>query len=209
MCPPMEQVHRWLLWFSLVILLLKSLLTCTQHALSPIREKSMVPDETKQGLWKRLPYTLTEENFIKWFLLCLSQPDNPDMAHHINSLNFGSEIKVILRFTAVIVFVQYLWGIKSKLLLQLLVFIWLVCIFQHRINFLVLLWLLEDEIKKMSIVSKSDHTIIKQLSRDSTWDFFQSLFKNFFSQSLVAKLVLARWLRAVSLLSCSVHTYMY
>lgn len=208
MCPPMEQVHRWLLWFSLVILL-KSLLTCTQHALSPIREKSMVPDETKQGLWKRLPYTLTEANFIKWFLLCLSQPDNPDMAHHINSLNFGSEIKVILRFTAVIVFVQYLWGIKSKLLLQLLVFIWLVCIFQHRINFLVLLWLLEDEIKKMSIVSKSDHTIIKQLSRDSTWDFFQSLFKNFFSQSLVAKLVLARWLRAVSLLSCSVHTYMY
>lgn len=179
MCPPMEQVHRWLLWFSLVILL-KSLLTCTQHALSPIREKSMVPDETKQRLWKRLPYTLTEANFIKWFLLCLSQPDNPDMAHHINSLNFGSEIKVILRFTAVIVFVQYLWGIKSKLLLQLLVFIWLVCIFQHRINFLVLLWLLEDEIKKMSIVSKSDHTIIEQLSRDSTWDFFQSLFKNFF-----------------------------
>lgn len=179
MCPPMEQVHRWLLWFSLVILL-KSLLTCTQHALSPIREKSMVPDETKQRLWKRLPYTLTEANFIKWFLLCLSQPDNPDMAHHINSLNFGSEIKVILRFTAVIVFVQYLWGIKSKLLLQLLVFIWFVCIFQHRINFLVLLWLLEDEIKKMSIVSKSDHTIIKQLSRDSTWDFFQSLFKNFF-----------------------------
>lgn len=105
MCPPMEQVHRWLLWFSLVILL-KSLLTCTQHALSPIREKSMVPDETKQRLWKRLPYTLTEANFIKWFLLCLSQPDNPDMAHHINSLNFGSEIKVILRFTAVIVFVR-------------------------------------------------------------------------------------------------------
>lgn len=191
MCPPMEQVHRWLLWFSLVILL-KSLLTCTQHALSPIREKSMVPDETKQRLWKRLPYTLTEANFIKWFLLCLSQPDNPDMAHHINSLNFGSEIKVILRFTAVIVFVQYLWGIKSKLLLQLLVFIWFVCIFQHRINFLVLLWLLEDEIKKMSIVSKSDHTIIKQLSRDSTWDFFQSLFKNFFSPKFSCQTCLSK-----------------